>query len=99
MEKTIKLNPQFDQLMLIEHELRTKGAWHDVKQDQRLSHYFVARNTSVNTAISRCGSIVTTFDKLNAPLMERKCLICALYADAEQEVEKKKDNNSNTTDQ
>lgn len=91
-DQVIKLNPQFDQLTIIEHEVRTTGAWHDVTGSDKLSHFFVAKNNSVNTAISKCWQITTTFDKLRAPIAGKKCLVCALYSEYEKEVEQSKVN-------
>ena len=78
-----------DQLFLMENELRTKGAWHDITGLDKMSHYFVASNKSVSTAISLCFTVVTTFDKLRAPLAGKKCLVCDLFQQSRKEVHEK----------
>lgn len=88
-EVTIKLNPTSDPLHDLEQEVRTTGKWCDNGGKAKVSHFFVAKNTAINTAVSLCFSEIATFTKLQAPIAGRRCLVCELYEQSRKEVRDK----------
>ena len=88
-EVVIKLNPQSDQLNDLEQQVRTIGKWCDNGGMAKVSHFFVAKNAAINTAVSLCFTEVTTFSRLRAPIAGRRCLVCELYENSRKEVRDK----------
>lgn len=84
-ETIIKLNPKYDQLRLLEATLRTVGKWADNGGLAKQSHFFIAKNPAVATAISLCFSEVTTFEKLREPISGKRCLVCEMYENSRKE--------------
>lgn len=92
--KTINLNP--DPLAEMEKKLRTIGAWADHRHNKGMQHYFIARNPSVNTAISLCREVISTFDNLTLTELPSKCFVCSLLSISKgKELDKQENNNSN----
>ena len=85
LSETIKT----DQLQLIEHILRTTGAWKDRTGLDKMSHYFVAKNEKLDTAVSLCFTIVASFKDLREPIAGKRCMVCDLYATSREEVKDK----------
>jgi len=79
MTDTINPNPP-DQLAKMEELLRGVGAWADVQKLNVATHYYIARNPSINTAISLCRSSIQSFDKLALTTPVNKCMVCDLFA-------------------
>lgn len=71
---------------IFENRVRSAGVWCDVSTKDKLRHFFICRNPKATVAISRCGQIVATFDKLHENVMSQKCLICELYETGGKEV-------------
>lgn len=90
------MKPSEDFLAIFENRLRNEGIWCDVGVSQKLRHYFIARNPKIDMAISMCGSLVVTFDKLHENTMSQKCLICDLYLSARKEVQERLHHNLET---
>lgn len=74
-----------DQLAIFENRLRNDGVWCDTSVKQKLRHKFICKNPKANTAISLCGQIIATFDKLHENTLSQKCLMCALFDDGGKE--------------
>ncbi len=81
----VNLNPKYNQSQFQEAVIRTVGAWADNGGLAKQSHYFVAKNPAVATAISLCFSEVTTFAKLRTPTSGRRCLVCEMYEKSRKE--------------
>lgn len=79
----ILLNP--DPLEDFVNELRTVGAWCDLKGDYKIQHYFMAGKRRGEIAISLCGEFVRTFDKITRTSPRKKCLVCDLFLDGRRE--------------
>lgn len=78
------LIPPGDTLALWENKIRTTGTWAHLRNNNGRQHYYIARNPSVETAISLCKTVIVPMSKLSYPMDEQKCLICALFMDQEQ---------------
>jgi len=76
--ETIDLNP--DYLKRMEDQLRSTGAWADFKGSRGIGHFFIARNPSINTAISLCRESIQTFDNLTLTVLPQKCFVCSLLS-------------------
>lgn len=88
MNKTKKSFKQQDFGLLADvGELRTTGGWREVSGKGILGHYFVARNPSLNTAISLCQTEIVGFDKIHPAMSGKKCAVCAAYVNAGKEVQ------------
>lgn len=85
-DETININP--DPLAEFENILRTTGAWCDIAGEYEISHYFVARNKKIDTAISLCGERVTVLKNLRRTIPRKKCLACELLKVSRLEVRK-----------
>ena len=82
----IDINP--DMLKVIEDKLRTSGAWAMTRGEYVTAHYYIARNKSINTAVSLCRSSVVTLDNINLSDGVKKCLVCDLFSQSRLEVER-----------
>ena len=88
VKQTIGQQLQDERLLKDEIELRSVGAWHDVKGDPKNSHYFMMKNESSYTAISLCFQIVSTLENLRTPIAGKRCLVCNMYAQSREEVKR-----------
>ena len=86
MDKIIDLNPDTDPLAKLEEELREAGKWMISGKNEKLAHYFVAKNRKIDTAISLCFSRIAAFQNLRNECGEQHCLVCALYEQTRKEV-------------
>lgn len=71
---------------IFENRVRSSGVWCDVSVKSKYTHFFVCRNEKATVAISRCGQIISTFDRLHENHISQKCLICSLYETSGKEV-------------
>lgn len=85
-DNVINLNP--DPLAEFENILRTTGAWYDIAGEYGTSHYYVAKNKKIDTAISLCGERVTVLKNLRRTTPRTKCLACELFKVSRLEVRK-----------
>lgn len=87
-EKIIHLNP-IDNAAKLEHVFRTTGAWSYTRKSMQYAHYFLARNPSLDKAMSRCGAIQVHIGDLS-PVEDppTKCLACSLFEQSSEEVKR-----------
>lgn len=78
MAKNANYLPE-DWAEIFENKVRSVGVWCDIGVRNQYRHFFVCRNEKSSVAISRCGQIIATFDKLHENHISQKCLICELY--------------------
>lgn len=83
---TIDLNPNTDPLAVLESKIRGNGAWCRVFGKFDLRHKMICKRSASTIAISRCGQIIVPFEKLQEDTEAKKCLVCSLYDEAEEEV-------------
>lgn len=76
-----------DWLEIFINRVRSTGVWCDISVSNKLRHFFVCKNEKSTVAISRCGQIITPFEKLHENVISQKCLICDLYEQAGKEVQ------------
>ena len=84
MQRTIPLNPQYDQNELLTESLRNTGAWCSMHGTTGGQHYFIAKNPSIDTAISLCGAYIKPFKALHIITPDYKCLACELFREAKE---------------
>jgi hypothetical protein len=84
-----------DWLEIFINRVRSTGVWCDTRVNDQVRHYFICRNPHANIAISKCGQIIATFEKLHENVITKKCLICDLYLSGGKEVNDKIDGRLN----
>lgn len=87
-EDTINLNP--DPLAEFTEILRTTGEWCDVVGEYKVTHYFISKNKSLDTAISLCGDRIKSIKDIRRTTPRNKCLVCDLFAVSRMEARKER---------
>jgi hypothetical protein len=78
-----------DFLAIFENRVRSAGVWCDASTKDKLRHKFIAKNPNSMLAISLCGTIIRSIEKLHENTLSQKCLVCELYDAAGKEVKEK----------
>ena len=76
-----------DPLAKFESRVRNAGVWCDTKVNDKLRHYFIAKNAGSMLAISLCGQAIQRIEGLHENVVSQKCLVCELFKQGRREVD------------
>jgi len=78
-----------DFLAIFENRVRSTGVWCDTKVNDKLRHYFIAKNPGSMLAISLCGQVIQSIEGLHENVLSQKCLVCDLFGARGREANEK----------